>query len=458
MQVETEALVSKDLPGGPLPGGHPGPPGAPQTFRWTEDWSAEPAPDASLVDKIRHIPLGPSDTYLSIGGEVRTYYTDWRHSTLGVLPNDNNDPLQLRLRLLADLHLGTHVRAFVELGDNREFGGNLVTPPNRDKLDVQQAFVDLTLPLGDAGQVTLRPGRFEMPLGNGKLVGLREGLDTRFTYQGVRATYILPGTVTVDMFAVRPVNLKPGSLDDGPSHASSFGGVYVSIPRGVLGLGTDVYWYKVNRNTAVLAQGTGEDHRNNWGVRLWRQTAHWDLDLEGNYQSGTFAETDISAWAVLFEGGFTFAEMSLQPRLGLRANIFSGDRDQKDGKAGTFVAAFPRLPVISEAAFFNLSNLMDLYPSVTFNPRKGVTVMVGPDFLWRNSRGDGIYLGSTNASFAAYKSSRFTGTDLNLEAAWQATKRLELRLFETYFAASSSFARDRGKNGNYVGLQSDYRF
>ncbi|MEG3166241.1 alginate export family protein [Sphingomonas sp. PB2P19] len=449
---------SQALPAEALPGGRSGPQGVPQAIRWTENWSAAPAADAPILEKIRHIPIGSADTYLSLGGEARVYYTDWNHSALGLRTGDNNDPVQLRLRLLADLHVGQYVRAFVELGDNREFGEQTATAPNRGKLDIQQAFVDITLPLGDAGKITVRPGRFEMPLGNGKLVGVREGLNQRFTYQGVRGTYILPGTVSVDVFALRPVNIKPGTLDDGPNHTIAFTGVYVSAPNRVAGFGTDVYWYEMNRDRGVLREGTGKDDRNSWGARIWRRTSSWDLDVEGTYQSGTFTTEDIRAWAVLFEGGYTFAEAPMTPRLGLRGNVFSGDGDLTDGKAGTFVAAAPRLPLISEAAFFNLSNLMDLYPSVTVKPRKDVTIMVGPDFLWRNSRADGVYIGPAGSSFAPYASSRVIGTDLNLEASWQATKRVQFRLFETYFSASDSFAAHGGQNGNYLGVLSDLRF
>ena len=195
---------SQPAPAEALPGGRKGPPGVPQALRWTEDWSKKPADDAPFLEKIRHISLdADDDVYLSIGGEARVYYTNWKHSTLGLRANDDNDPVQTRLRLVGDLHVGPYVRAYVELGDNREHGEQFATPPNEDRIDLYQAFMDVTVPLGDAGKLTFRPGRFEMPLGNGKLVGIREGLNMRLTYQGLRTTYILPGKLSVDAFALR---------------------------------------------------------------------------------------------------------------------------------------------------------------------------------------------------------------------------------------------------------------
>jgi hypothetical protein len=318
------------------------PPGVPQSIRWTEDWSRPAAPGAPLLERLRHIPLGREDHYLSIGGEERVYYTDWNHAALGRTAGDDNRLVQSRFRLLADLHLGPDLRAYVELGDNREFGERFATAPNRDHLDIYQAFVDVTLPLGRAGKVTLRPGRFEMPLGNGKLVGVRDALNMRFTYQGVRGTYILPGIISVDAFAVRPVAIRPGTMDDGPDHGRTFNGVYVSVPPGLFGLGTDAYWYETNRDRGTVREATGADRRTNTGARLWTRTRHWDVDLEGDYQSGTIAGQDIRAWALLFEGGYSFAGRAWTPRLGLRANAFSGDRHLGNRTAGTFVSAAPR--------------------------------------------------------------------------------------------------------------------
>lgn len=445
-------------PADTLPGGRPAAPGTFQTMRWSENWSQKPKADAGPLDKIKHITLGRDDIYLSLGGGLRVYYTDWDHTTLGLKANDKDRPVQTRARLNADLHVTPYLRAFVELGDNREYGENLVTAPNNDRFDVQQAFVDITVPLGNAGHVTLRPGRYEMPVGNGKLLGVREGLNMRYSYQGLRATYVLPGKITIDAFSVRPVNIKPGSFDDGPNHAADLQGIYVSSPGLIAGLGTDVYFYEVNRAAGTTREAAGIDHRQNWGARLWKKTRAFDLDIEGDLQRGHIAGQPIEAYAILADVGYTLVDRPLKPRLGLRANVFSGDGNLGDGKAGTFVPASPRLPLISESAFFGLSNLMDLYPNVTVKPNKDITIMAGPDFLWRQSSADGVYIGPAGASFKPYAGTRSIGTDLNLEVTWQATRNVHFRLFETYFAAGDAFKADGGHNGNYFGLLGELRF
>ncbi|BEV11879.1 alginate export family protein [Asticcacaulis sp. DW145] len=445
-------------PAEPVPGGRAGAPKAFQTHRWAEDWTAEPEDNAPFTQRVKHIRLGQSGAYLTLGGEARVYYTDWTHSLLGLRNADANTPTQTRLRLSADLHANPYLRAYVELGDNRETGETAATVPNQDKLDIYQAFVDVTLPLSGSQRLTLRPGRFEMPLGNGKLVGVREGLNMRYTYQGAQLTYSLTGQASVTLFDVYPVDIQKGTFDDAVNRNTHFRGGYISLPKAAYGLNLDLYGYDVNRARGTLFEGTGPDERKSLGARVWQKSSQWDVDVEMVRQSGTFITKSVEAYAVMFEAGYRWPDTKYEPRLGLRLNAFSGDDKSGDNQSGTFVAPAPRLPLISEAGFFNLSNLIDAYPSLTLKPMKALTLTLGPDFLWRQNAADGVYIGSSGASFAPYGEDRFIGTDLNLEATWQVNKNLQIKLYETRFIAGDAFKASGGKDGNYFGLMTGYRF
>ncbi|WP_068083286.1 alginate export family protein [Novosphingobium rosa] len=135
----------------PVPGGIPAPAGVPQSLRWTEDWTIAATPRyraANPLERLRYIPLGRPDIYLSVGGEVREYYQSWTHQALGGSADDRNRNLGQRLRLIADLHLTPYLRVFSELGNNSEYGALVRTPPNRDHVEFQQIFADVTIPLG----------------------------------------------------------------------------------------------------------------------------------------------------------------------------------------------------------------------------------------------------------------------------------------------------------------------
>src|SRR5262249_39724100 len=132
-----------------------------------------------------------------------------------------------RILVHADLHLGDHVRAYVELGDHQTFGKR---PPyavsDRDRIDIQNAFVDLTP--DDALRVRL--GRQELMFNpQPRFVSVREGPNVRQSFDGVRATWSPPGSGwRVEAFAVHPVAVSIKAFDDSSDRTQDFWGVYVA--------------------------------------------------------------------------------------------------------------------------------------------------------------------------------------------------------------------------------------
>jgi hypothetical protein len=442
----------------PVPGGRKGPARTPQSLRWTEDWSSlKNTTDKSPLEALRYMPLGER-AYLSIGGEVRYYYNYWQHLRLGASPDDSLDHLQQRLRLNADLHVGNNLRAFFELGDDREFFARTATPPNRDKLDVRQAFVDVRIPLTDGSSLTVRPGRFEMPLGNGKLIGMRDGTNVRFIYQGLRATLIDQGRFKLDGFSVKPVSYDPGRFDDSIQAGTDFDGLYGSILLSTTAT-LDAYYYDVARPLSRYSDGHGKEVRRSFGTRLAIRAHGVDFDGEATYQDGSVGSQRIEAWGMLLEGGYSFAKTRLSPRLGVRINAFSGDGDRSDGKVGTFVPPFPRLPLFSDASWLNFSNLVDFYPTITLKPSPKLTVTTGPEFFWRQNRNDAVYFGPSAAPLLTpTDGGKFVGTNWNLQADYATTRNLSFRLFATKFEAGDSFKSGGGKSSNYFGYWAVFRF
>lgn len=450
-----------------VPGGRPAASPKPQLIRWTENWSALADPAArrgSPVKALKYIPVADG-IYLSLGGEARLYYTDTDHLTLGARPgSDANSTVQQRLRLLADLHIGSNIRAFVEIGDNREYGARIATPPNEDKLDLEQAFVDVKAPLNSSSTITIRPGRFEMPLGSTRLVGIREGVNKHFLFQGVRAVYDVAGRIRIDGFVTQPMQVKSNApFDDGVVDGAHFNGVYVSTPLGSLvpGLAFDAYYFDQRRRGARLLGATANETRKSTGARAYGRSKHWDYDLEATYQFGSFGDDRISAWAVMFEGGYNIPSAPLTPRLGVRANIFSGDGDPRSRTRGTFVPPFPKAPIYnnSDAAWFNLSNMIDIFPLASIKPSRRTTITIGPEFFWRQSSADATYAAPTASPLILPAGSdRYVGAAYNLDFAWQATANLAFRTTYSRFLASKAFEAGGGRSAHFFGLQSNIRF
>ena len=98
---------------------------------------------------------------------------------------------------------------------------------------------------------------------------------------------------------------------------------------------------------------------------------------------------DIQEWTVPSALGFTFSRSSWKPRLGLKANITSGDRDPRSIDLQTFNPLFPRGAYFGEPALIGPVNLVDIHPSLSLKPAAGFTLQVDWIRFWRQSRGDG---------------------------------------------------------------------
>jgi hypothetical protein len=151
-------------------------------LREDEDWSF--LRDARLRrdpwDKIKYIPLrkNSDDWYLTIGGEAREVWEQIGNDNWGQQPFMNGY-LNQRYRLSLDLHLGKHVRTFVEFKSGlNSFRQGGPRPIDEKKLDLQAAFLELST-AGTRNWIKIRAGRQEMEYDSGRLVDVREGPNFR---------------------------------------------------------------------------------------------------------------------------------------------------------------------------------------------------------------------------------------------------------------------------------------
>ena len=108
----------------------------------------------------------------------------------------------------------------------------------------------------------------------------------------------------------------------------------------------DLYLLDYRREGARFAAGSGTERRQTLGARWFGQAGALDWNTELVAQGGelqTVASTlDVRAWTLATDTGWRWTERPLQPRLGLKADIASGDGNLRDGRVGTFNALFPK--------------------------------------------------------------------------------------------------------------------
>jgi hypothetical protein len=305
----------------------------------------------------------------------------------------------------------------------------------------------------------LRLGRQEMAFGSQRLVAIRDAPNVRRNFDGVR----LGGTfddVRVDAFATRPVQQQQGIFDDISDPRQAFWGVYTTMPaRFVTASKLDLYYLGFQNTQARYATGQGEEQRHTVGSRLFGSAAGWDWDWEALGQFGTFAAQNILAWGVSTDTGYTFQPSDWKVRLGLKADIGSGDRNLQDTTLGTLNPLFPKLAYFNQAAILGPSNVMDLQPSLTLAPTNALKFMLGYNFLWRATTADAIYAG-TGAPIAgtAGQPGRYTGRQFSLDVVWQLDRHTEISLGYVHFDPGRTLRTAGGQVVDFTYLSVAYRF
>lgn len=432
-----------------------------------EDWSYfhDPSKRSSFLDAIKYIPLGDqTGWYLSLGGEIRERYEMEDYPWWGQGPGkpDHNGYNLQRYLLHADTHLGERARFFIQFQSSLEFGRNGGPKPviDRDKLDLEEAFLDVNTHPIAKGTFRLRIGRQELSFGSQRLIGIREEPNVRQSFDGARVTLGIRQW-QIDAFATKWVLTKPGIFDNVPDPNTTFWGLYAVRPWGILPGGKmDLYYLGVDRKTVEFARGTADEIRHSIGTRFSGQSAAWDYNYEVVFQWGSFGSNDIRAWTVASDNGYTLNSLRFRPRLGLRADITSGDGDPKDRVLRTFNPLFPKGSYFGEIALIGPANHIDLHPSVALKVAKDWTITPECIFFWRESLEDGIYRPPIILIRPAGTSrSRYIGTQPSIQAEWQINRHFSWVANYTHFFAGP-FLRDTqpAKDVNYAATWFTYRF
>lgn len=408
-------------------------------MRDEEDWSflSDPSRRSDLFDAIKFMPLKwPAASFFSVGGEMRLQYERFANDEWGAEPQDDSGYLLHRYMLHADLRLGQAVRLFGQMKSGLETGRTGgPRPPDEDRLDIHQAFAEWrAIRRSPRSTLTIRVGRQEFNFGSGRLVSVREGPNVRQSFSAGRviATH---GPWRVDAFVSKPVTTAPGLFDDQRDRRRTLWGVYAV--HAVSRLSVDLYYLGYDRDRARFDQGIAGERRHSIGARFSGRSQTVDVNTEAVAQWGTFGAAHIRAWTVASDTGY-HVQWPGQPRLGLKADITSGDRDRRDDTLGTFNPLFPKGAYFGLIAPTGPLNHTDLHPSVTLTPTPNCTVGASWLFFWRTQRDDGLYGVPGNLLRSGEGTrSRFVGHSPGVEVEWRRGRHLSLKVDAALFPAGA---------------------
>ncbi|HEX8266830.1 MAG TPA: alginate export family protein [Pyrinomonadaceae bacterium] len=438
-----------------------------QQLRYLEDYSylRDKSLHTERLDRLKYIPLRKEkpDWYMSVGGEIRQRFETFRNDFWGGAAPDGDGYSLQRYMLHADWHFGKNARAFVQLRSNVEAGrsGGPRRVLDENKLDFNQAFVDVNFDAGEKINVNFRAGRQEMLIPATRLINFREGPNVRASFDGLRAT-VKNGKWTFDGFAVKPVESNRGYFDDASDNQTTFWGALGERKLNFVGKSSVGFYYLgLDRKRARFDIGTGREIRRSIGARFAGNAGAIDYANEFTYQFGEFKNGAIRAWMIASDNGYTFAGTRFAPRVGLRANIASGDKKTNDARLETFNGLFsPGNYFGGEIGLLGSSNFMNLHPHINFKFPKRVLLTFDTMFYWRQSTRDGIYnSGGVLLKPGNLSRSRYVGTQPSATAVWAVDRHITFVASYTHFFAGK-FLKETppGKDIDFFTAWVTYKF
>ena len=434
--------------------------------RSEENWRflRDPPQRQDLLDPLKYRPLGREGWYLTLAGEVRTFYEIYQNYNWGAGPQDRNGYYLQRLMGSADLHFGDRARVFVELRSGAVFWRNGGPRPSQDQdlLDVSQAFAGVSVIPGDhEPRLELKVGRQELNYGEGSLLAIRE-LNVRRTFDGVKAT-IRPGDWRIDLLAVRPALIKTGAFDDGIDSSQALWGAWVTRPikRRSFWTQADVYYLGLDRKQARFDQGAARERRHTVGALLHAQQRAFAMFTEADFQFGSFGTGNIVAWKYAQSLSWSFQDRPLRPVVHLLGAISSGDTSAESPALQTFNPLFPRGLYYGYIDSTGSPNAIVLHPQLSFTITPTVSILAAHFSFWRTSAADGIYSQPGFLLRAGNENqSRYVGSLQDLAIRWRTDRHTTVEALATYFEAGAFLRKGSppGKDLLYFSLKLNYRF
>jgi len=273
----------------------------------------------------------------------------------------------------------------------------------------------------------LQLGRQEASYGSSRLLSVRDGPNIRLAFDGLRLGW-RGAAGRLDLLALRAVDNRPGAFDDRSEPGAHLWGAYAtSAAQGRRGQ-WDGYLLDYQRDGARFADGNGRERRQTLGTRWFGQADALDWNVEAVAQRGhldtAMQRLDVRAWTLASDTGWRWHQAPLQPRLGVKLDIASGDRDAGDGRLQTFNALYPKSSYFSEASLLAPANLVDVQPTLDLQFNERLSTQLGVQLAWKQQRSDAVY--TTPAPLAPLPGSaggaRRIGTQYKAETRWQASE------------------------------------
>lgn len=428
--------------------------------RWQEDWSvlANPEVPRERFDSLKYIPLSATDpkTYLSFGVNLRNRYEYINDINFGVPPDDDAQSLVLiRMEAHADLHITDQFQLFVQLQNDEAPGKTIIFPVDKDRLDLEQAFIHITEPTCN-GTFRLRFGRQQMAFDLQRFFSNRNGPNVRLSFDALWGSYTRDNWEFLTFYS-RPVQtLNKHCFDDYSSDAFTFSAFRIenTISDNLI---VSSYIGHFKQDDASYATVAGNERRDLLDVRFAGNGNGYDWDLETMVQIGKIAKKKVRSWALGSVIGYTFQNVCLQPRIGFQLDLATGDRHPDSNIFGTFNPLFPNGIYFTLANYTVYANLIHIKPSLTLYPSPDWNVMFAVAGQWRQTTADAVYVQPhTPIQNTAGQPGLYTGTYFQIRTDWQMSHHFQSAFHLVYFNVANAIHKAGGHDSIYIGVELEF--
>lgn len=409
-----------------------------KNLRYDEDFSylRDESKRTDSLDRLKFISLNAKKNwYLTVGGEVRLRYETYRNNNFGAGVQDKSGFFLQRLMLHGDFHFGKNFRIFAQIKsgllEDRNGGAR---PTDLDKLDLHQAFADLTAFKNEKFMLAVRVGRQEVEFGSSRLVAVREGPNVRQSFDGARL-FLNAGKWQFSPWFLKPVTTRRGIFDDQTNSEQTFWGGYAArnLTEKIKGIAI-VYFNELDTKRTRYEQGAGRDRRETLGARIAGKTGAFDFNYEIVGQFGSFAAAPVKAWAIITDSGYSLPKVLFKPRFAMRFDATSGDKNPCDARLQTFNPLFASPTAYSGlVSLIAPSNSTALIPSAELNLSPRVVVKFDNAIFWRTSSRDALYGASGIVRGGSVSAARFVGFQPSAQIVWRINRYLSATTVYTHF-------------------------
>lgn len=481
----TSPGMAAPAPAAAKPAGPPKPPPQPwKPLFFDNDFSYKKDPKHTPLfgEELKDMPLDEvfpwdsgEDTRLSVGGELRHRHMNEENRLRAPFGAGGHSTYDLlRWRQYFDLKHSDWVRVYIEMIDGSIYNADLpITGIDKNRWDLQNAFVDLKVLERDDKPVWLRVGRQELQFGSQRIVSALDWSNIRRNFEGVRINS--PGTTwDLDAWLVNPVNTATFGTAGGAGtpfvgvnkndhdfdHRQddiTFGGAWAAY-KGIKDHTIDTF-FLYDRHDALFVGGAGFDpaspfppgdpRRNSFplgdrytlGTR-WLGTYPADngdraylSEIEGGYQFGNDKGQSVQAGYFMCGVGHTWKKVMWEPTIWGFYDWASGDDNPTDGVNGTFFQHYGLVHAYM-GLIDNLArqNLTDVNYRIAVKPTKKLQLQLAHHFFQLESANDSLYT-VTGQKFGSQTGTNGNdvGQELDLLATWTYNQNFSVEMGQFWF-------------------------